>query len=225
VLRLTAIHRQTRTDLRRVVAAVDGATEADRIGRLPALARWASGFARELHLHHMAEDRYVFPALLERLPDLEGPLGTMARDHDQVSVLMERWTPAVHRLADPAVPFGPARSTMLFLAVELRDLLVHHLDVEDSRVVPRIAEAFSPEEYAEITAQVRRSVPRTGLSFTVPWHIDALDPAVRARVLASEPWGVRAIYHLHVGRHRRLVATAFEGVPAERPAFDVADAA
>ena len=68
------------------------------------------------------------------------------------------------------------------MAVELRDLLARHLDVEDTEIVPRFAEAFTVEEIEALDEHVKRSLPKKGLSFALPWNVEALDPATRGEL-------------------------------------------
>ena len=139
-----AIHRKMRIDTRRYVIAVETATEADRSGRLVPLAKWAAGFGRELHLHHTVEDDHFFPALVERSPEAGEVLAGLEHDHEVVAGILKQWGPAARDLADPTVDFETAQAEVLALAVQLRDLLAEHLDIEDAQIVPRFDEAFTP---------------------------------------------------------------------------------
>ena len=46
--------------------------------------------------------------------------------------ILKQWGPAARDLADPTVDFETARAEVLALAVQLRDLLAEHLDIEDA---------------------------------------------------------------------------------------------
>ena len=169
-----AIHRKMRIDTRRYVMAVETATEADRSGRLVPLAKWAAGFGRELHLHHTVEDDHFFPALVERSPEAGEILAGLEHDHEVVAGILKQWGPAARDLADPTVDFETARAEVLALAVQLRDLLAEHLDIEDAQIVPRFDEALhggragghrrpGQEVAAQEGALVRRPVERRGV--------------------------------------------------------------
>ena len=209
-----AIHRRMRVDTRRYVAAVESATPDDRGGRLQPLARWAAGFGRELHLHHHIEDDLLFPHVAARVPDVGAVLDGLEADHEVVARILERWAPAARSLADRDVPFAPARDTVMELAVELRDLLAEHLDVEDQLVVPRLRDAFSPDEIVEWERQMKRSLPKTGVSFAISWNVGALDDGDREEAIRTAPLALRLLYRLHAGRFARLEAAAFDGVAA-----------
>ena len=208
-----AIHRKMRIDTRRYVIAVETATEADRAGRLIPLARWAAGFGRELHLHHTVEDDHFFPALVERSPEAAAILAGLEHDHEVVAGILKQWGPAARDLADPAVDFETARADVLELAVTLRDLLAVHLDIEDAEIVPRLDEVFTEAELEAIDARVKRSLPKRGLSFAVPWNVEALDPATRDELIRTAPFILRLLHRIHAPRFARLVDAAFAGIP------------
>jgi len=211
-----AIHRKMRIDTRRYVTAVEAATEADRSGRLIPLAKWAAGFGRELHLHHTVEDDHFFPALVERSPEAGEVLAGLEHDHEIVAGILKQWGPAARDLADPTVDFGTARADVLALAVQLRDLLAEHLDIEDARIVPRFDEVFTEAELEAIDARVKKSLPKKGLSFAVPWNVEALDPATREELIGTAPFILRLLYRIHAPRFARLVDEAFAGIPEPR---------
>ncbi|MET0911488.1 MAG: hemerythrin domain-containing protein [Ilumatobacteraceae bacterium] len=211
-----AIHRKMRIDTRRYVLAVETATEADRSGRLVPLAKWAAGFGRELHLHHTVEDDHFFPALVERCPEAGDILAGLEHDHEVVARILKQWGPAARDLADPTVDFEMARAEVLALAVQLRDLLAEHLDIEDAQIVPRLDEAFTEAELEAIDARVKKSLPKKGLSFAVPWNVEALDPATRDELVRTAPFILRLLYRIHAPRFARLVDEAFAGIPEPR---------
>jgi hypothetical protein len=207
-----AIHEQMRIDTRRAAALVAAALPADREGRLRPFATWAVGFGQELHVHHWVEDDHLFPALVARRPDVAPVIDDLGADHEVVADILERWNPAVARLADPRAPFAEARAEMLELTTGLRDLLQRHLAIEDDQIVPVISSAFTEGEMQAIIEPVMRSLPKRSLPFTIPWNVEALPAEMRAEVLAQAPLPLRLIHRATVRRHRRLVAATFDGV-------------
>jgi len=212
----SAIHRKMRIDTRRYVTAVETATEAERSGRLIPLAKWAAGFGRELHLHHTIEDDHFFPALVERSPEAGEILAALEHDHELVAGILKQWGPAARDLADPSVDFDTARAEVLAMAVQLRDLLAEHLDIEDTRIVPRLAAAFTEAELEAIDARVMKSLPKKGLSFAVPWNVQAFDAERRDELIRTAPVVLRLLYRIHAPRFARLVDGAFAGIPEPR---------
>jgi hemerythrin-like domain-containing protein len=211
-----AIHRGQRTDLARLVDAIATSTEADRggAGRLHPLARWAKGFTHELHTHHSVEDDIFFPAVLGRVPAAAAVVEGLDADHQVVARLLEGLAPAVAALAGERVAFEPAKASALAAAVELRDLLARHLDVEDQDLLPLFYRHFTAEEYDGLHDRAQRSVKVRSMSFAVPWFVACLDDAAQEKVRAGAPLPLRVVYALTRPRFDRLVSAAFDGVPA-----------
>jgi|GEM_PF-1311555 len=204
-----AVHDRMRFDTARFATAVETASPADRAGRLRPLARWAKGFAHELHLHHSVEDDILFPDLVARIPRVAVVLDGLEADHVVVADLLERWAPAAERLVDGRVPFGPAQAEMLGLAVTLRDLLARHLDVEDDEILPLFARHYTAADFEALTQRALEQLPKRGLSFSLPWNIAAMPADAAAEALATAPLPLRVLHRVTRPRFDRLVAAAF----------------
>jgi hemerythrin-like domain-containing protein len=208
-----AIHDQMRRDLTRYLSAVETSREDDRAGRLRPLARWAEGFVHELHVHHGIEDGTIFPSLAVRAPEVREVLTSLEEDHREVAGLLERWGPAARALAGRDVPFTAARDEAAGIVRSLRGLLMPHLDIEDHVVFPMYYERFSAAEVEEQDAAIKKSLPKTGLWFALPWNVAALPDEDREELRATAPWVLRALHRCYAPRYERLVAAAFAGVP------------
>jgi hemerythrin-like domain-containing protein len=191
-----AVHDRMRVDIARFASAVDTAVAGDRRGRLQPLARWAKGFAHELHLHHTIEDDVLFPDLVARVPTAGEVLAGLEADHVVVADLLERWAPAADRLADGRAPFAAARSEMLDLAVTLRDLLARHLDVEDEQILPLFDRHYSAEDFEALTQRAAKQLPKRGLSFSLPWNVSTLPADTAAEMLRTAPMPLRVLHRL-----------------------------
>jgi hypothetical protein len=202
-----AVHRKTRADLARYVRAVETAVELDRVTRLRPLDRWARGFAHELVHHRIREDEVLFPALRDKVPAVDGALDDIAVHQRAVDELLARWPAVSERLADPSVPFGPAKAEALELAHALRDEVLRRFDLEDAEILPVLAANFDGAEYDALVARAERHRP--GRAFAIPWSIDAVEPGDRAPLIARATPEVRLIWKLHQGRYERLVTAAF----------------
>ncbi len=216
-----AIHRQMRVDTARYATAVQDATEGDRRGRVRALARWARGFAYELDDHHYVEDAFFLPSLWAKVPSVARVLDDLDADHRAMDEILARWTGVAARLADPQVPFGPAKDRAVELAVALRDLLDRHLEVENREVLPLFSEHYAAAEYDAVFQQAVAGGRKTGLWFIVPWNVDALPPEARDALVAAVPPPMQAFWAATRDEFRRLVDDAFGGVQLDRRA-DVA---
>src|SRR5687767_11606785 len=79
-------YRLLHTALRGGIARLAAATGADAPGgsdvrRSKAIARYWKGYAGEIRVHHHTEDKFVFPALTERVPDMASKTDRTAHDH------------------------------------------------------------------------------------------------------------------------------------------------
>jgi iron-sulfur cluster repair protein YtfE (RIC family) len=212
-----AVHAQMRHDCRRIVDALQMAVPSDRGGRLVPLTRWIIGFGHELHVHHTVEDEIFFPDLARTVPSAARTLESLGDDHDVVSGILDAWTAAAHRLSDSSHAFEPARREMLALATELRDLLAEHLDIEDETILPLFLEHYTEETWTALNKRAITVLPKTGLTFSIPWNVEALRPEDRAALVDEAPIPLRIIYRLYGGRFRRLTAAAFAGVRSPVP--------
>ena len=81
------------------------------------------------------------------------------------------------------MPFEHAREEVLVMAVDLRDLLSRHLDIEDELIVPRLPDAFTEAELAELDERIKRSLPKKGLGFALPWNVAAMPAELRDEMM------------------------------------------
>jgi hemerythrin-like domain-containing protein len=202
-----AVHRKTRADLARYVRAVETAVELDRSTRLRPLARWARGFAHELVHHRIREDEILFPALRDKVPAVDCVLGEIGVHQRAIDELLARWPAVAERLADPSVPFEPAKAEAVELAHALRDRVLRRFDLEDAEILPVLAANFGGAEYDALVARAERHRP--GRAFAIPWSVDAVEPGDRASLVARATPEVRLVWKLHQGRYERLVTAAF----------------
>ena len=206
-----AIHRGQRRDTARYVEALQSLQVKDHVRRR-ALSKWAIGFGHELVAHHTIEDTVVFPDLARRVPATQAILDRLEGDHVRVHHLLEELNSTARGLV--GLGFVEARERAIAVAIELRDLLQVHLDVEDEQILTVFAEQYSVEEYEALDAKCIKALPKKGIAFSVPWTISNFDEQTRAELLPTAPMPLRAIYRLTHRRYERLVEEAFGEVPA-----------
>lgn len=210
-----AIHRAQRAALVRYRAAVAALPEDHRQVRGQALARWAKGMAYQLEEHHDVEDRFFFPSLRSKVPSVEPVLDELEDDHRRLDQVLARWASVGGRLADPATSFEAARADAIGLAEELHDLLHHHLDVEDSDVLPLFWRHYSASEYQAVEQTAIKKGKKKGLWFIAPFTVDCFtEGAERDAFLAGVPAVLRVLHRLLRPRYERLTAVAFAEVGA-----------
>lgn len=207
-----AIHRAMRTANAQLVGGLVNALHYDP-RRVAALRRWFAGYAAELRTHHFAEDEIVFPALAERSPEFAALNSSLDVDHhrldeiiDALDDILTRWAAITDMRAT-----GTLREDAIFYAVELRDLLAVHLDIEDTRVIPLIQEHFTAEEYAEVERRISEAMPLKHAFWTVPWVVATFDAPSLEQIWSEAPAMLKVIYYLSRRSYRRLTEVAFAG--------------
>lgn len=80
-----------------------------------------------LHIHHTSESTGLFPALLQRYPELAPTIEQLQAEHDQIASLLDD----LQGLLSTAGP-----SSVLPEVDRLIEALVHHLDNEEAQLIP-----------------------------------------------------------------------------------------
>jgi hemerythrin-like domain-containing protein len=201
-------HDALRRDLDRMIGALTSARARPESQRA-ALAEHVTLVLDLLHHHHTGEDEGLWPLVRHRAPDLAAQLDTMEAEHASVARSIGSTRTAAARYAASA---DPAAAERLREAItHLRDVVLPHLEHEETEVMPRVMRALSERDWS---ALARREV-RTRGSFAMAgtglvWMIDGLEPQRRAefdrQVSAPFRWLVSARYG---GAYRRRTAVAF----------------
>ena len=110
------------------------------VGDRTALARQ---LAQELRQHTSAEEEAVYPAMRRALPDLSNRIDEGIEEHHQVEQLLMR----LDGMSAGDTGFDD-------LVGEIRDDVMHHVEEEETEVLPRFREQSSEEERAEIGRRV-----------------------------------------------------------------------
>jgi hemerythrin-like domain-containing protein len=205
-----AVHQAQREAISRYRDTVSTLTESERARRGKALARWAKGFALELDEHHYVEDAFFFPSLRAKVASAGATLDRLEADHRQLEELLARWPAAARALADPAVPFLPARAAAAELGRELHELLDGHLGVEDQDVLPLFWRHYTAADYDEVFQLAVKKGKKAGMWFVAPFSVDCYPEGPdRDAFLASVPGVLRLLHRLVRPRYDRLLAEAF----------------
>lgn len=208
------IHAAMRRSNERIAAALSSLDDAaaDR-PRARALARWFDGYAGELRGHHTVEDDLFFPALAERVPTYADHADTLTADHHRLDEVIDGLAAALWRLAGTA-DWAATRVEALGLAVELRDHLAEHLDLEDQDIVPLFARHFTAAEYEALDKQAIKHMKPKQLLFTVPWLASNVTEEELAKLLADAPAPIRWIYKATKNGYAKKTAAALAPTPA-----------
>ena len=175
---LTAVHKTFRLATTRLVDATDKLSAS---ALQPVIgSRWGF-YAAVLHHHHHNEDDSVFPALLAVRPDMTGFIETLENDHRQLIQTMEAVDSAVS--AFDKQPDASHQGALRDALVGVRDLFFPHLDAEDEKVLPAIAQSIPPKEWERLDKAALKSIPREYL----PRAVGALDEVIQQLPKQEQP--------------------------------------
>ncbi|HWL41670.1 MAG TPA: hemerythrin domain-containing protein [Ilumatobacter sp.] len=207
-----AIHQAMRTANQQLVAGLVHALHYDP-RRVAALRRWFAGYAAELRTHHRVEDTIIFPALAARSDEYATLDDSLGADHHRLDDLIDALLDILTRWAGchDMRSTGSYREDAIFYAVELRDLLAEHLDVEDTRVIPLIQEHFTADEYGEFDKQAAKAISLKHALWTVPWIVATFDMATLEKVWGDAPAMLKLVHCLGRRSYARLAEAAFAG--------------
>ncbi len=172
-------HNALRRDLKRSIDALTDATHTTPAQRA-ALAGHVNLVLDLLHRHHTGEDTGLWPLVRRRAPDLGAQLDAMEAEHAAVAgAIISTRTAALQYPAttEPAAAGHRLRQAL----VELGDLLLPHLDHEETEVMPRVMRALTQRDWSVLSrGEVRNwgsfAMAGTGLI----WMADGLNQTERA---------------------------------------------
>jgi hypothetical protein len=216
-----AIHEALRSANEQLVVGLRSLPEAPAT-RVPALRRWFAGYRAELRTHHELEDEVFFPALAERVPSFERYAAELDRDHHRLDELIQLVQAALDHAASGGLEGdAPAAVDGTAHAIELRDLMAAHLDVEDDEILPMFERHFTADEYEVLDRRALESVSLRQAMFTVPWFMATAAPEEAAHTFADAPLAMKVVHALTRRRYARLAVQAFGPDGAARRAEGV----
>jgi iron-sulfur cluster repair protein YtfE (RIC family) len=177
-----AAHDAFHRDLRRLAAAVETGQTADPAVR----AGWAT-FKNQLHVHHTAEDRWLWPPLRGRLtlPDETDVLNAMEAEHARIDPLLAR------------VDASLAATGLAGLAENasaLTGALAAHMEHEEDRALPLVEAHLGPGGWAAFRKAAGKSQGLRGGAELFPWMLDGAPADTAKRVLGLLPPPARLLY-------------------------------
>jgi hypothetical protein len=177
-----AAHDAFSRDLRRLAAEV----EAGRTAEPAVRAGWAT-FNHQLHFHHTAEDKWLWPALRMKVtrPDEISVLDAMEAEHLRIDPLLS------------LVDAGIAASDQATLAEDVAALagtLTAHMEHEEDEALPLVDAHLGPDGWAMFGKAAGRSEGLRGAAELFPWMLDGAPAEISRRVLGMLPPPVRLVY-------------------------------
>lgn len=148
----------------------------------PALRDWFDHYRKACLLHAEGEDTVLWPALLERRPDLSSMVATMEQEHSELERVLAALASA---LADPGEG-GDVRA----LADGLVRVMESHLDDEERTAVAALVENLS-DDLGDLIRQVQQNAGPQGAAIAVPFLLEHATADERASVVSALPPPVR----------------------------------
>jgi hemerythrin-like domain-containing protein len=177
---LQAVHKTFRLATTRMVDVTERLASAELA---PIIGSYWEFYAAVLHHHHHTEDTVVFPALVAVRPHLADLVDKLEADHKDLVVALDAADARVAAFTD-----HPDRTTQRELhssMAAIRNEFLPHLDLEDAKIIPALAEAIPPREWDRMDDQALKSIPRPYISKAV----GALDEVIRSLPEAERPSG------------------------------------
>lgn len=203
---MVIIHRIFRRGLREIARLVDRTAEG-ATGRAEPIAEHAEFLLTALHHHHVSEDEYLWPLLLERVQPQAELVHRMEAQHEAVAAHIQRATALLAEWRKTA-----ARETAEQLAAtftELTDALVEHLDAEESEILPLVSAHITSAEWAELGQRSFDKFPRSAMPIMHGTMLEVASAEEGAEFSAKLPAIARVMWRLagrrQYGRYIRRV--------------------
>ena len=177
-----AAHDAFTRDLLRLAAAVEGGRTAD-----PAVRTGWATFKNQLHVHHTAEDRWLWPALRNKVtrPAEVSVLDAMEAEHARIDPLLSR----VDASLAATGPAGLAEN-----ASALTSALAAHMEHEEDHALPLVEAHLGPEGWAAFGKAAGKSEGLKGAAELFPWMLDGAPLDTSKRLLGMLPPPARLLY-------------------------------
>jgi hypothetical protein len=177
-----AAHDAFNRDLRRLAAAAGSGRIAD-----PAVRTGWATFKKQLHIHHTAEDRWLWPALRDKVtrPDEVSVLDAMEAEHLDLDPLLSRVDASL-------TATGLARLTEN--AGALAGALAAHMEHEEDHALPLVEQHLGPEGWAAFGKAAGKSGGLRGAAELFPWILDGAPADTSTRLLGMLPPPARLLY-------------------------------
>ncbi|MDV7217949.1 hemerythrin domain-containing protein [Streptomyces prunicolor] len=143
-------HAMFRREFRLAPELIRGVADND-VTRAAVIADHLQIVDNGLHHHHSAEDKHLWPRLLERnAADAESITQLMEEQHAQIDRVLDEVRAGLAHwrgTADPA-----QRETLAVSMAQLSDLLEEHLAAEEDHAVPLLAQYITAAEWGQMLA-------------------------------------------------------------------------
>ena len=169
------LYRVVHETFRRLTTRLVDATARLEPSVLPPVIRpYWDFYTAILHHHHHTEDVSIFPALLAVRPEMRPTIDMLEDEHVELGPNIDAVEAAVATFVNR--PDASAQRAMHDAIVSLREWFFPHLDVEDEKILPAIAESIPPKHWKRLDKAALKSIPPKHLAFAVA----ALDEVIQS---------------------------------------------
>ena len=188
---MVMVHTGFRREFGLMHQLVGGAFDGDRV-RAGAIADHIELMDMVLEAHHTAEDKLIWPRLLERCPEEIRPLvHGMESQHERIHGLLDDLTKGI--AAWRADASGKHRESVSRTIDDLVPLLDEHLGMEEQYVLPLIEKHITAEEWGALAAEQGSHFPAEKRPLILGMMMYEGAPAAVREMLGSLPGEVRPI--------------------------------
>ncbi|MCW2779573.1 MAG: hemerythrin protein [Marmoricola sp.] len=208
-------HTSFRRELKLAVPAVRAVRPGD-IPRANEIADHVVLWLGLVHHHHSIEDELLWDRLTERVPDELAPLvQLMEEQHASVDQLMGSCPDLLTTWRSTAA--AADGSKLADHLAELVAALCEHLDAEETRVLPLMAQHIRPEEWEQFAERGMESIPKGMLLTGFGMMLYEGDREVLAIEIAKLPAPLRPVLPVLGRRAFRKYARRVHGTATPTP--------
>jgi iron-sulfur cluster repair protein YtfE (RIC family) len=177
-----AAHDAFRRDLRYLTGAVEAGRTADPAVR----AGWAT-LKNQLHVHHTAEDEFLWPALRAKVtqPGDVAVLDAMEAEHARIDPLLSR--------VDTSLA-ATNRAGLVENTGALARVLAAHMEHEEDQALPLVEAHLGSAGWAAFRKTAGKSQGLKGGAELFPWMLDGAPAETSKQVLGMLPPPARLLY-------------------------------
>ena len=150
------VHEMFRRSMTRLI---DATAKLEPSGLQPVIRPQWDFYTAILDHHHHTEDVSIFPALLTVRPEMRTTIDLLEDEHVELAPNIDAVESAVAafvKLSDQSTQHAVQAHPL----VALRDRLSPHLDLEDEKILPAVAESIPPKQWDQLDKAALKSIPR-----------------------------------------------------------------
>lgn len=183
---MAGVHHVYRSALASAPSLIQSAADDD--ARRALIASYYVNVLASLEVHHGGEELFLFPPLLDRVPEERGTVEAGIEQHHEVVSLL---TAAQVSVAKWEAAGDPEAQDLLSALEDLSEALAPHLDYEEATIVPLCVEHVTVEEWVMVPRYAREHFKGDKFWLIMGLAWETLSDADRATRLQQAPPDLR----------------------------------